>query len=134
MALRYLLDTDTVSLALRGEGEVGAAIVEHLPSELALSAITVAELRFGADRKASRKLHRLIDAFLRPLTVLPFDLEAAARFGTIAASLADSGTPIGQLDTLIAAHAISQRLTLVTRNLKHYSRVRGLKVESWYRC
>ena len=71
--MRYLLDTDSVSYALRGEGQVGNRIRERKPSELAISAITVAELRYGADRKGSRKLHTLIDTFVTAVEVALFD-------------------------------------------------------------
>ena len=129
--MNYLLDTDTVSFALRGHGQVGARIREHKPSELCLSAITVAELRYGADRKGSRKLHRLIDTFAAAVEVAPFDASAAAEFGRIATLMTERGTPIGDFDVLIAAHAVSLRRTLVTNNTRHFSRVPGLSVENW---
>lgn len=93
----------------------------------------MAELRFGAERRHSKRLHRLIDGFCSGVTVLPFDEEAAARFGVVGARLAADGLPIGQLDTLIAAHAIAADLTLVTNNTKHFSRVQGLRSENWTR-
>jgi tRNA(fMet)-specific endonuclease VapC len=130
MAL-YMLDTDTVSFALRGIGEVGARLARHKASELCLSAITVAELRFGADKRRSRKIHRAIDAFLSGVEVLAFDNSAAAKFGAIAAALAGAGEPIGQMDTLIAGHALSAGATLVTNNQRHFSKVSGLKLENW---
>ena len=126
-----MLDTDTVSFALRGQGRVAARIVEHRPSELCVSAITVAELRFGATRRKSAKLHELIDAFTGNVAVMPFEEDCAAQFGRIASQLADAGSPIGELDALIAAHAVSLALTLVTNNVKHFNRVVGLKVENW---
>jgi len=129
--LTFLLDTDSVSYALRGEGGVGEQIRSHRPSNLALSAITLAELRFGAERRRSRRLHRLIDAFVGDVAVVPFDAEAAARFGKVASALAAKGVPIGSLDTMIAAHALQLGSTLVTHNLKHFRRVRGLKAIDW---
>jgi len=130
--VRFLLDTDTVSYALRGEGGVGARIREHKPSDLAISAITLAELRFGADRKRSRKLHALIDTFAGAVEVAPFDEAAALEFGRIGALLADRGSPIGELDALIAAHAVALRCTLVTNNVRHFARVPGLSIENWF--
>ena len=126
-----MLDTDTVSYALRGQGEVGNRILEHRPSELCLSSITVAELRFGAARRRSAKLHELIDAFTANMAVLPFDEVSAAHFGSLAAELNARGTPIGDFDVLIAAHAIAAEATLVTNNVKHFARVRALSVENW---
>lgn len=127
----FMLDTDTVSYALRGIGEVAANVASHSRSELCLSAITVAELRFGADNRQSRKIHQAIDAFLTGVQVLGFDAAAAATFGKVATALSSAGVPIGQLDTLIASHALSVRATLVTNNQKHHSRVSGLKVANW---
>ena len=129
--MKFLLDTDSVSYALRGEGGVAEQIRAHRPSELGLSAITLAELRFGAERRRSRRLHRLIDAFVGDVAVLPFDEEAAGRFGKVAAALVSKGAKIGSLDAMIAAHALQLDLTLVTHNLKHFRRVRGLKVVDW---
>jgi tRNA(fMet)-specific endonuclease VapC len=128
-----MLDTDTVSFALRGEGAVADRLLEHRPSEVCVSAITVAELRYGADHRRSRKLHRLIDAFTAALTVAPFDQAAATSFGRVAATLARRGTPIGQLDALIGAHAVALGLTLVTNDVKHLGRVPGLRTTTWLR-
>jgi tRNA(fMet)-specific endonuclease VapC len=126
-----MLDTDTVSFALRGQGRVAEKIVSHRPSELCVSAITLAELRFGADRRKSRKLHALIDAFIGNVAVMAFDESCTVEFGLIASELAERGSPIGEFDGLIAAHAISLELTLVTNNVKHFNRIRGLTVENW---
>ena len=126
-----MLDTDTVSFALRGHGNVGAELARRVPSELCLSAITVAELRFGADRRRSKKIHAAIRAFVSAVQVIPFDAMAADTFGKVAAALADSGVPIGQMDTLIASHALAVGATLVTNNQKHFAKVRGLHLENW---
>jgi tRNA(fMet)-specific endonuclease VapC len=127
----FMLDTDTVSFALRGRGQVATHLLDHRPSEICMSSITLAELRYGADMKRSRKLHGLIDTFVEAITVLPFDRTAADRFGPVATALAGQGTPIGEFDTLIAAHALAVQLTLVTNNTKHFARVAGLRTENW---
>ena len=129
--MKFLLDTDSVSYALRGEGRIVEQILSRRRSELALSAVTLAELRFGAERRRSRRLQRLIDAFIGDVTVVPFEAEAADRFGKVAAALVAKGTPIGVLDTMIAAHALQLGLTLVTHNLKHFRRVPGLELADW---
>ena len=126
-----MLDTDTVSFALRGVGGVAQRLLEIEPSRVCISSLTLAELRFGAERRGSRRLHRLISDFTSALLVAPFDAKAADRFGQIGALLADEGTPIGQLDTLIAAHALVLGVTLVSNNARHFGRVRGLRTESW---
>ena len=127
----YMLDTDTVSFALRGQGRVAARVLEHRPSELRISSITLAELRYGAEARRSRKLHRLISTFVEPIEVVSFDQSAAGRFAGVAAALARRGEPIGTFDTLIAAHALSLRLTFVTNNTRHFRRVPGLATENW---
>jgi tRNA(fMet)-specific endonuclease VapC len=126
-----MIDTDSVSDALRGHGHVGTAILTHLPSEICISSITLAELRFGAERRKSAKLDSAIAAFASNVSVVPFDEECATVFGRVAAHLAAEGSPIGELDVLIAAHAIALDVTLVTNNVKHFKRVRGLRTENW---
>jgi tRNA(fMet)-specific endonuclease VapC len=128
---KFMLDTDTVSFALRGQGNVASEILKRVPSELCVSAVTVAELRFGAEKRKSVKLHRLIDTFLATIAVRPFDQECAEEFGRLANLLTDRGEPIGEIDTYIAAHARAMKVTLVTNNVKHFARVAGLKVENW---
>jgi tRNA(fMet)-specific endonuclease VapC len=131
MSLEFMLDTDMVNWSLRGQGAVSARILEQRPSQLCVSSVTLAELRFGADAKRSRKLHGLISTFVASVGVLPFDQAAADRFGPVANALARRGEPIGTFDTLIAAHALSSGLTLVTNNTRHFNRVSGLKLANW---
>ena len=106
-ARRFMLDTDTVTFVLRGQGAAGANLTARAPSEVYLSAISLAELRFGADKRHSKRLHRLIETFAATVAVVPFDAAAAAVFGRLCAGLESRGAPIGVLDTLIAAHALS---------------------------
>ena len=129
--MKFLLDTDSVSFALRGHGDVGARIRERKPSELCISAITLAELRHGADRKGSRRLHSLIDTFAAAIEIVPFEETAATEFGRIGSALAEQGTPIGESDVLIAAHAVALRCVLVSNNTRHFSKVPGLLLENW---
>jgi tRNA(fMet)-specific endonuclease VapC len=128
---QFMLDTDTVSFALRGHGHVGERLLEHAPSHLCITALTLAELRYGAERRKSEKLHALVTAFASNVAVMPFDASSAERFGAAAAELAERGSPIGEFDTLIAAHALQLELTLVTNNFKHFNRVAGLNVVNW---
>lgn len=128
---QYMLDTDTVSFALRGQGRVAGRLLEHRPSELCISSITLAELRYGAEARRSRRLHRLISTFVEAIEAMSFDQSAASRFATVAATLARRGQPIGTFDTLIAAHALSLGLTFVTNNTRHFARVAGLATENW---
>jgi tRNA(fMet)-specific endonuclease VapC len=127
-----MLDTDTVSFALRDQGQVNARIRENRPSLLCVSAISVAELRFGADHRKSNAIHAKIDDFLGDLEIVPFDAICARHFGAIGSALAAQGTPIGDFDVMIAATALAVQATLVTNNVKHFARVRGLRVENWF--
>lgn len=127
----YMLDTNTVSFALRGQGRVAAHLLDHRPSQLCISSITLAELRFGAESRRSRRLHRLISTFVESVEAVAFDQRAADHFGTVATALARRGAPIGTFDTLMAAHALSLGLTFVTNNTKHFARVVGLRTEDW---
>jgi tRNA(fMet)-specific endonuclease VapC len=100
--------------------------------EVGISSVTIAELRYGAE-KSSRPEQNLeaLGRFLLPLEILAFGGEAAAAYGWIRAALENAGTPIGPLDTLIAAHAVSVGVTLVTNNIREFGRVPGLGVEDW---
>jgi len=131
VTLRYLLDTDTASFAIRGVGRVKDSILSHTPAEVAISALTEAELWFGVKKLGSRRLQRSVEAFLGGMQVLPFDRVAARDFGDVQALLAARGRPIGAVDAMLAAHARSRVLTFVTHNRRHFDRVPRLKVEDW---
>ena len=128
---RFMLDTDSVSFVLRGQGAVGSNLTTRAPSEICLSAMSLSELRFGAEKRRSKRLHRLIDTFTATVEVVAFDATAAAVFGKLSAGLESRGKPIGTLDTLIAAHAMALNIILVTNNTRHFGRVAGLKTLSW---
>ena len=128
---RFMLDTDTVSFVLRDVGETAANLLKHPPSTICMSAMTLSELKFGADKRKSKRLHNLIDAFCKTVHVASFGAAEAAAFGRVRTMLESKGNPIGILDTLIAAHALALDLTLVTNNTKHFGKVRGLKTANW---
>ncbi len=127
----YVLDTDTVSFALRGAGNVATTLLTKRPSQIAISSLTLGELRFGAEKRKSRKLHKLVDVFAETVEIIPFDAAAANHFGKLCALLERRGTPIGTIDTMIAGHARALDRVLVTNNGKHFGRVPGLKLENW---
>jgi tRNA(fMet)-specific endonuclease VapC len=133
--MRYLLDTDTcIFLINRTPGYEG--VLSHLEGlvygDVLVSAITLAELRFGV-AKSARGLHNLqrLERFLARFEVADFDAEAAAAYGPLRADLEAKGTPIGPLDTLIAAQALSRGAVLATNNVREFSRVAGLRWENW---
>ena len=113
-----------------------AKVKERLNSfqigDLGVSSITAAELRFGADKSGDpAKNHRQLDQFFLTLPILPFDEPASRHYGEIRAHLERSGTPIGSMDLLIAAHARSLNLIVVTNNQGEFRRVPGLSIEDW---
>jgi len=128
----WMLDTDSVSFALRAEGRVAEHIRSRMPSEIAVSSMTAAELWFGVERRRSSRLRKLVGTFLDSVTVLPFDALAARRYGQVGESLLRRGKPIGVVDTMIAAHALASDSVLVTHNAAHFRQVRGLQFEDWY--
>ncbi len=130
--MRFLLDTSVVIAVLRGAGDDLREGMRQHADELAVSTVTVAELHHGAGR-SSDPVHnrRAVAELLAFLDVLPFDAAAAEHAGDIRAVLANSGTPIGAYDVLIAGHARSQGMTVVTNNRREFDRVPGLLVTDW---
>jgi tRNA(fMet)-specific endonuclease VapC len=131
--MAYLLDTNACSDYFTARyPKVVARIQACSPEDLHLSVVVVAELRYGADHSAHRRMnHARIDALVEEIETLDFDLRAAAAYGRVRAQLERGGTPIGPNDMLIAAHALSRGLTVVTDNTAEFRRVKGLKVENW---
>lgn len=130
--MKYLLDTDTISYLYQGRENVVSTFTHLSPSSVAISAVSVAELRLGAHRKGSRKINQWLTVFFESVLVLPFDQEAAEVFGQIANKLLKAGTPIGLNDTMIASQALALKLTVVSHNQKHFSKIAGLKTEDWF--
>jgi tRNA(fMet)-specific endonuclease VapC len=131
--MRYMLDTNIVSFAMRSRPPAVLARLRSVqPNQTCISAITLAELRFGAARSASStRYDLLIDTFLTRVAVEPFDDEASRVYGQVRASLESCGRRIGDLDMLIAAHALTRGCVLVTNNLAEFNRVEGLALEDW---
>jgi tRNA(fMet)-specific endonuclease VapC len=131
--VKYLLDTNVCVDYLNGRHPAVVARIQRcLPSDFALSAVVVAELRYGADRSARpRTNHARLDVFVSEIPTLDFDLEAARAYGRVRARLEAAGTPIGPNDMLIAAQALAKELAVVTDNVSEFGRVKGLKVENW---
>ena len=131
--MAFLLDTNAcIDYLTARYQKVVARIQASSPEELFLSAVVVAELRYGADHSARRRTnHARIDALIEEIEPLHFDLRAAATYGRVRARLEAGGTPIGPNDMLIAAHALSRGLTVITDNTADFGRVKGLKVDNW---
>lgn len=132
MSARYLLDTNILIFALRSRTIELRDRLREREGRLAVSTISVAELEHGVVRSSdAARNRRAVSQLLAITRVLPFDGAAAEHAGDIRAVLADAGTPIGAYDVLIAGHARSQGLAVVTNNRREFDRVPGLLVEDW---
>jgi tRNA(fMet)-specific endonuclease VapC len=129
----YMLDTDICSYIIK---ERPLQVLEHFKrvemEQLCISAVTYAELIYGVEHSSSKKVNRVvIDNFVLHLTIVPWGEEAAEHYGSISAYLQAEGKIIGSMDMMIAAHARSHKMTLVTNSDKHFKRVPKLTVENW---
>ena len=127
----FMLDTEISSYVIKRRPATLADKFEKHAEALSVSVMTAAELRFGAEKAGRPKLAELVEAYLERLAILDWTNEVSAHYARIRSRLERSGKPIGNMDLLIASHAVSQGMTLVTNNLKHFSNVPGLKVEVW---
>lgn len=129
---RFLLDTNTCIYIINRRP---AKVFDHFAGlkhgEIAISSITGAELSFGVAKSGSQRNRAALDKFFAPLEILPFDERAMREYGPLRNHLESAGTPIGSLDLLIAAHALSLESTLVTNNAREFQRVPGLAIENW---
>jgi tRNA(fMet)-specific endonuclease VapC len=132
MAVRYLLDTNTASHIIKGNpARVRERLLKVPMADVGISVVTEAELRFGVARKPqATRLAMVVEEFLVRVEVLPWDSEAARSYATLRAELEEVGEPMGNLDLMIAAHALALGVVLVS-NDRVFRRVRGLKVEDW---
>jgi tRNA(fMet)-specific endonuclease VapC len=99
--------------------------------EIGLCSVVAAELAFGVAKSGSVRNRQALEMFLAPLTILPFDERASWAYGDLRAELERQGTPIGSLDTMIAAHALSLQAKLITNNTREFAQVSGLHVDHW---
>lgn len=128
-----MLDTNICIFIIKHQPEsVVRKFMECRPGDICISSITYAELVHGVEKSQARERNRMaLTLLLSEIPILSFDDTAAQIYGGIKAELQKNGTPIGPLDTLIAAHAKSLDLILVTNNTREFSRVTGLKLEDW---
>ena len=131
--MKYILDTNICFYLIKQKPPLVFDKFRGLPlGSVGISSITLAELQYGI-KKSTRpdKNQVALDQFLLPLEVVTFDTVAAIEYGRIRADLEKKGTPIGSLDTLIAAHVKALGMVLVTNNEKEFLRIPGLKIENW---
>ena len=131
--MKYLLETNIcIYLIKKKPVTVIDRFNEHSIGDIGVSSITVAELFFGAQKSQHRKQNQTaLMQFISPLIIAEFDTDAAISYGKIRAELELKGTPIGSMDTLIAGHALSLDVTLVTNNEREFCRVSGLNIDNW---
>jgi tRNA(fMet)-specific endonuclease VapC len=130
--VKILLDTDIVSHLMRDKSHTLRRRLNHFQAgDVAMSAITIAELSYGIRRRNSSRNQEVLDRFLSLFVVADFDVAAATVYGEVRAALERNGTPIGSHDMLIAAHALSLGVPLATNNHREFRRVPGLRVENW---
>ncbi len=131
--MNYLIDTDIcIYIMNKRPPSVIKRFKQFKPGEIGVSAITVSELQFGVSKSVHKEKNRQrLEDFLAPFEILPYDEAAAKKYGDIRAELEKRGRLIGPLDLLIAAHAMSLDLTLVTNNESEFGRIKKLKMENW---
>jgi tRNA(fMet)-specific endonuclease VapC len=128
----YMLDTDTISLVVRKHPQVINNLIRHEDDEICISAVTNAELFYGLEKKKSQRLFTEVRSIIGKCTIVDFNASQSELYGRIRVELEKSGAPLGDMDLLIAAAAISTGAILVTHNTKHFSRIKGLKTEDWF--
>ncbi|HEU5282044.1 MAG TPA: type II toxin-antitoxin system VapC family toxin [Gammaproteobacteria bacterium] len=131
--MRVMLDTNICIYIIKQHPE---SVLNHFKrfsvGDIYISSITYAELNFGVQKSTHHQKNKMaLSAFTAPLEVISFDDEAARYYGELRAMLEKQGKPIGSLDMLIAAHALSMDLTLITNNMKEFKRVPHLKLQDW---
>ncbi|WP_165044783.1 type II toxin-antitoxin system VapC family toxin [Adlercreutzia sp. ZJ138] len=129
----YLLDSDTCIEIMRGHLPYAYKVMKSkMPSDFGVPSIVEAELRFGAEKSGNPREGRfLVDRFLAPLQVVPFDSRCAVQYAAVRHDLQKRGCMIGPNDLLIAATALAHGATLVSNNIREFSRVKGLLLECW---
>jgi tRNA(fMet)-specific endonuclease VapC len=131
--LKYLLDTNICIAIINRKGDQILNRVKLCTvGDIGVSSITAAELIYGAEKSGSPERNKVaLELFFATLTIMEFDEKAAQVYGKVRATLEKAGTPIGSLDTLIAAHALALMTVLVTNNTREFSRVPNLRIEDW---
>ena len=130
--IKYLLDTNILIYTIKNRPEEVRKTFNLHAGQMAISTITVAELIYAAERSAKPEQNlNDIEGLIARLDVLDFNSDAATHFAQVRAELYAKGQPIGPYDMMIAGHARSKGLILVTNNTKEFERVAGLRIENW---
>ena len=131
--MRYMLDTNICIYLIKQKPEkVLRHFKAHSVGDIGISSITLAELRYGDERSQQvQKNRQALEEFTLPLEIAAFDEAAAEVYGSVRAGLEQAGTPVGSMDMLIGAHALSLGVKLVTNNLREFEKIKNLKVVDW---
>lgn len=130
--LRYMLDTNICIYVLKQHPPHLRETFNERASQLCISSVTLAELLYGVEKSAKPAANlSVVEDFAARVEVLPLGDKAAAHYGQIRAELERAGTPIGPYDLMIAGHARSEGLVVVTNNMREFERVSGLRLENW---
>ncbi|MCI0184662.1 type II toxin-antitoxin system tRNA(fMet)-specific endonuclease VapC [Sulfoacidibacillus ferrooxidans] len=129
----YMLDTNIcIYLIKRRSDELLERMRVFRTGEIVVSVVTVAELQYGVSKSENKERNQAaLESFLLPLEIANFSFEETVVYGNVRAELERRGQTIGPLDTMIAAHALSLDVPLVTNNTREFERVKGLRVEDW---
>jgi tRNA(fMet)-specific endonuclease VapC len=131
-AIQFLLDTNTVSFHIRRSSSPLQRRLRAISAEsVALSVVTEMEVRYGLAKNPALKIAPLVEVFLQGISILPLDSNVARHYATVRAELDARGTPIGPLDLMIAAHALSIGATLITTDLSEFRRIPALLCADW---
>jgi tRNA(fMet)-specific endonuclease VapC len=127
-----MLDTDIIGYLARGASiKLKDRIYQEAPGNLILNSIVYAEIEYGLKKRNAHGIAKKVHAFIDNIHIVNFDINAANIYAQIRSTLEKTGTPLDNMDLLIAACAISSGATLVSHNIKHFSKIKGLKVEDW---
>jgi tRNA(fMet)-specific endonuclease VapC len=131
--MEYLLDTNIcIYIIKKKPAEVFEKLKKVMIGDVGISSISLAELQYGIEKSSNAEKNReALEIFLTPIEIVDYGYEASVDYGKIRAELERKGTPIGSLDMLIASHARSLDLVLVTNNVKEFERIPGLRIENW---
>lgn len=130
--LKYMLDTNICIFTIKNKPSVVREAFRQHYDRMCISSVTLMELSYGAEKPAiPEKNLRVVESFIARLEVLTYGIEAATHSGQIRAELAKLGTSIGPYDSMVAAHARSQGLILVTNNTREIERVPGIRLSDW---
>ena len=130
--MRYMLDTDIASYLIRGDHPGVTEKFTELYEKCVISSVTAAELQYGARKRNNRALTQKVQALCDLIQIIPWNEDAAGSYAKLRVELETAGTPIGNMDMMIAASAMAEGAVLITNNTGHFSRIASLKLEDWY--